>query len=327
MADSEQQVQKSRESEIDYLLAEEFSCDPEFSARFAKACGLRFQEFHVLKPVVFQPALSEGGKGDLLVKAEMDGFRVALIIEDKIDSPPEAGQAQRYRAEAERMLREGWDEVVTVLVAPSTYQGERCEYDDAVDLESVKEMLGSSDPARLLYRRGIIERALKKKASDTTPDPAMHRLRSNYSQWFENHCGKEGLQCRFPPLNSTYGGQNSWVEQFRAAGFPDHVWLRHRLWTRAGDPAGMVDLIIDRDVTQDEREQLETLKPVGAIIDKYGTRTNGPTGIQVSIKVQEMRQSKGFHEACAAEAFEAMKLLSDCYEKWSQHAVAGSDSV
>ena len=42
----------SRESEIDYLLAEEFECDPIFAARFAAACGLGFATLKVVRAVL-----------------------------------------------------------------------------------------------------------------------------------------------------------------------------------------------------------------------------------------------------------------------------------
>jgi len=142
MAKSDDTNRKSpQEVEIDHLLAEEFSCDPEFSARFAEVCKLTFQEFRVQKAVPEPQLSAESGYGDLLVEAEMDGCRVALRIEDKIDANAAPRQAARYAAEAQRLLLDGWDRVVTVLVAPASYKGERESYDVAVNLEKVREML------------------------------------------------------------------------------------------------------------------------------------------------------------------------------------------
>ena len=80
--------------------------------------------------------------------------------------------------------------MVTVLVAPRSYHGERDGYEVKVDLEAVMEMLRSPDRRRLAWRRGIIERALRKKASTgvRNPDDALHLLHSDYRQWAKERC-------------------------------------------------------------------------------------------------------------------------------------------
>ena len=85
----------SQEIEIDHLLAEEFHCDPAFSARFAEACGLQFDTFRVIHATP-EPSLGGEGYGDLLVEADMDGQRAALLIEDKITASAATRQAERY---------------------------------------------------------------------------------------------------------------------------------------------------------------------------------------------------------------------------------------
>ena len=324
MADSEPTPRKSsQEVEIDHLLAEEFHCDPKFSARFAKACGLQFEKFRVHETVA-EPALDQGSYGDLLVKAEMDGRRTALLIEDKIDARPATRQAANYAAHAERLRHEGWDHVVTVLVAPGSYRGERYSYDATVELETISQFLDSPDSARTRirreYRRTIIERALEKKAKSgvQNPDIALHRLHSDYLEWMNEQCRREGLQCQFPALREAYN-QESWVDPIRNQTFPGHVRLRHRLWTDRTGRTGLIDLIIDSDLASNEVERLEALKPEWATVGKFGKkRTKGLPGTQISVKVPEMRQSKGFHEASAAEAFEAMKLLTAFFHEWSE---------
>lgn len=304
----------SQEVEIDHLLAEEFSCDPKFSARFATACGLRFETLRVLEAVA-EPSLGGEGYGDLLVKAEMDGSRIAVLIEDKITAGAGHRQAERYAAHADRMRREGWNRVLTVLVAPRAYRGEQDRYDITIDLESVAEFLDSPDPARRDYRREIIERALKKKATTgvKNPDIAMHRLRSDYLTWFEERSDREGLQYSFPSIKPEYHNSDAWIEPIRSPGFPKHIFLRHQLWTKVADATGMVDLIIESSLPPNELEQLKTLKPEEAVIADYGK--SGNSGTKVSVKVPEIRQSSGFCEAGAAKAFDAMKLLAEFFVK------------
>lgn len=309
MANTESIRQKSsQEAEIDHLLAEEFCCDPRFSACFAAACGLRFETFRVRKAV---PEFSLGGEGygDLLVKAEMDGQRAAVLIEDKITASAPPRQAACYAAHAERLRLEGWDSVVTVLVAPSTYRGERDQYDASIDLEAVADMLDSPDPLRRDYRRKIIARALEKKAATdvANPDPAVHRLHADYLNWIGDRCAEQARPYEFPQIKRAYYDRDSWVYKIRHPDFPDHVWLRHRLWTSETDPTatGMVDLIVS-PTPAGERERLEVSAPEGATVDHYGKEQD----TQVSLRVPKMHPSTGFSETAAAEAFAAMDLLT-----------------
>ena len=232
MTNTDQTPRKlSQEFEIDHLLAEEFNCDPGFGSRFAAACDLEFETLQVLESIS-QPSLSNG-YGDLLVKAEMDGERIAFLIEDKITAGAQLRQADRYKEHANHMLQVGWDRVVTVLVAPRSYQGERDLYDKSVNLETVAEMLASPNLSRREYRRGIIARALKKKEATgvQNPDQAMHKLHSDYLVSTERWLSTSGCRLQFPELKNDYHDKGNWVDKIRHPDFPDHVWLRHRLWT------------------------------------------------------------------------------------------------
>ena len=297
----------SQEVEIDHLLAEEFICDPDFGVRFAAACDLEFETLQVLESIS-QPSL-RNGFGDLLVKAEMDGKRIAFLIEDKITAGAQLRQAERYKEHANFMRKkDGWDRVVTVLVAPRSYQGERDSYDMSVDLEKVAEMLASPNLLRLKYRREIIARALKKKAATgvQNPDHAMHKLHSDYLDSTEKWLSTSGCRLQFPELKNDYYDKDSWVNKIRHPDIPDHVWLRHRLWTEQASQTGMVDLIVST-VSSDGREWLEVRAPEGVIVDTYGRQEQG---VLISFPVTEMQQSTGFCEAAATEAFAAMDRLT-----------------
>ena len=56
-----------------------------------------------------EPSLGGEGYGDLLVAADMDGKRIALLIEDKITAAAATRQAERNSAFAKFMLENGWD--------------------------------------------------------------------------------------------------------------------------------------------------------------------------------------------------------------------------
>lgn len=294
----------SQETEIDHLLAEEFHCDSVFAKRFAEACGLKFASFQVIH-VTPEPSLGGDGYGDLLVTAEMDGRKTALLIEDKITAGAATRQAERYSEYAKRMRQGDYEIVTTVLVAPGAYRGERDSYDVSVSLEAVMEMLRSPDSCRLNWRRGIIERALRKNATTgvQVPDLAMRQLHADYQNWAGDWCNNKPLSLEFPELKAEYYDGDNWVDRIRHPAFPANVWLRHRLWTSNRDMAGMVDLVVS-PTSEDEQERLNSAAPDWAIMTSYGKK-----GVKLSIRVPEMRQSTGFCENHAEQALLAMSRL------------------
>ena len=305
----------SRESEIDYLLAEEFECDPDFATRFANVCGLRFETLKVVSTIL-EPPLGGNGFGDLLVEAELDGRRAALLIDDKITAGPAARQAERYRDHADRMRDEGYDCVRTVLVAPEAYRGERDGYDASINLEQVAELLSSPDPRRLKFRREIIARALKKQRSTGVklPDPALRELHSDYLNWATDRCAAEEHPYEFPRLREAYDYTNSWIEKIRHSEFPENVWIRYRLWkSRVKNTTGLVDLIVSPAAAA-MRQQVRSSASIafgdGAIVEEHGKH-----GIKVSLRVPKMTQSSGFHEVAAEHAFAAIDQLTEWYLK------------
>ena len=154
--------------------------------------------------------------------------------------------------------------MVTVLVAPRSYLGERDMYDKSVNLETVAEMLDSPNLRRREYRRGIIARALKKKAASgvQVPDHAMHKLHSDYLASTERWLSTSGCRLQFPELRNDYDGEGNWIDEIRHPDFPSHVWLRHRLWTSQKGTTGMVDLIVS-PASSNEREGLNMGAPEG----------------------------------------------------------------
>lgn len=299
----------SQEVEIDHLLAEEFCCDPTFARRFVSACGLPCVDLNVAA-VTPEPSLGGEGFGDLLVDGTSNGLRVALLIEDKITAGPAVRQVERYIAHAHRMRTQGWDQVWTVLVAPAAYRGERPRYDGSVDLETVSELMTSIDPVRLAFRRAVIDRSLSKRASlgVKVPDQALHLLKSEYLERAAEWAASSGAAFSFPALRESYYDGDSWIEPIRHAHLPQHIKLRHRLWTSVRDENGQIDLIASPPESKDERRFLERA-PAGATLTAYGKAG----GIQLSIRTPEMSQRSGFNAATADRAFEAMADLVNWY--------------
>ena len=299
----------AQEAEIDHLLAEEFSCDPSFAERFVTACGLSCAGFQVSKAIP-EPSLGGEGFGDLLEDGTTDGLRVAFLIEDKITAGPAVRQAERYASHASWLRDQGWDQVWTVLVAPSSYRGERSGYDASIDLEKVAMILRSPEPTRLAYRRGIIERALKKKAASgvQVPDEALHSLKAAYLRHAADWCDAEPFPLNFPALRESYYDGDSWIKPIQSTTLPANVFLRHRLWTSTKAACGLVDVIVS-PATVIEQSLLRQNHAAGSLVEAFSK----DKGIQVSFAVPEMRQKSGFDAATATIAFIAMKALVNWY--------------
>lgn len=303
-------IRKSaQEIEIDHLLAEEFFCDLLFGPRFLLACELPGAGFKT-KVAHPEPSLGGEGFGDILIEGEIDSKRVALLIEDKITAGPATRQAQRYAAHAARMQDHGWDQVWTILVAPAAYRGERDLYDASLNLETVVGLLQSPDPRRLAYRRAIIERALTKSATSGVkiPDVALHGLKSEYLSHVAAWCQREAFPLQLPSLRESYYDGDSWIEPVRHPSLPEHVNLRHRLWTSVKDTQGQIDLIVTRaeDV---ERSRFYESAPEGAITTPFSKGK----GVQISFRLPEMRQGSAFSSVIADDACRKMQALITWY--------------
>ncbi|MBK1623217.1 hypothetical protein [Afifella marina] len=301
----------AQEVEIDHLLAEEFCCDLTFGERFLAECGLLAPGFHVVEAIP-EPSLGGEGFGDLLVKGSAQSKQIALLIEDKITAQPGVRQAERYRRYAQRLRGGDWDAVYCILVAPAAYGGERDLYDCAIPLEAVAELIEAADPVRRAYRRKIIQRAIAKKNASgvQVPDPAMHSLRSQYLKFAEAFWANQSAGLTFPWLRRAYYDGDSWIEPIRHRMMPAGVWLRHRLWTSVHDPSGRVDLVFS-PIEEKEKARLLQIRLQDGIAEDYGSKKDG---LQISLRVPEMRQSDGFNELIAREAFDAMKRLLEWYE-------------
>jgi len=319
----------SQEVEIDHLLEEEFKCDPSFANRFVSNCGLPYKKFRVMD-VAAEPSLGGEGYGDLLVEGEADGHRVALLIEDKITAGPGVRQVERYKEHAERMREDGFQEVCTILVAPESYRGERNLYDADIDLEKVRDLLGSCDERRLKHRRGIIDRALKKKATSGVQNPSLevYRLKEAYLGYATEWCEGARFVMQFPLLRKDYHDNDAWIEHIRHKDLPSHVELRHRLWNSIKEETGWVDLIAN-PVDESERRLFRDMKPEWAIVNDYGRKKKG---IQVSKTVPEMSQHSEFDQEAASEAIRVMKKFVEWYianiaGKSSQKIRDGSEPI
>lgn len=298
----------SRELEIDWLIAEEFACDPGFLARFLNLCDLRVDEAYVTG-VELQPCLSAGGFGDILVRGIVEGVTFALLIEDKISAGAATDQAARYRAHKRQLEAGGVPVVITALVSPQSYVGEKGQFDAAIALEDLIEIVEAPDETRQAYRRSILQAAIEKKNATGVQahDPDVHRLRGDYLDLAARICQERQIGLNFPARGAqTYSG-DSWISRISHPSLPDGVELRHRLWTTLKARRGQIDLIF-RSPDARTKERVEARRPDRLILTPFSR-----AGIQVSFPFIEIRPDMEITRPMMIDICNAMQMLVDWY--------------
>lgn len=303
---AEERLRKSsQEVELDHLLAEEFACDPGFVRRFMQACKLGPENL-VVRSVTAEPSLGGNGFGDILVDCEADGRSVALLVEDKITAAPATRQAQRYRAHADGLRAEGWNQVYCIVVAPGGWRGDRTGYDAHLALERLAEIIESPSPARLAWRRSILDRALRKYRATgvRVADAKVRDFKAAYLEVAQSWSSRNAVPFTFPALKEAYYDGDSWIDPILHPALPDPYRLRHRCWTSVRRTPGLVDLIV-RGTDARRVAMLTACRPAGTVISSF----SGGKGIVVSLPVTELRPGADFDCAGLEDALAAMALL------------------
>ena len=111
------------ERDIDLLLLEELHVSAAFRSWLLAEVfepDVRCNKFLGAWHSVSDPAL---GESDLIILLEdAGGSRTALLIENKIDAPPQPEQAARYRLRGQLGVEDGsWAKFRTCMTAPQAY--------------------------------------------------------------------------------------------------------------------------------------------------------------------------------------------------------------
>jgi len=208
------------------------------------------------------------GESDVVVRLRnVDGKTVALLIENKIDAPPQPQQAERYRQRGEAGIRDGnWDLFRTVILAPDRYLKARAEasrYDASVSYEDLRAWFGTGngDEARRQYKAQVVSLAIDQNLRGYTAktDERVTRFWAGY--WL--HASAE-----FPELAMPEPGPkpalSDWIE-FRPAGLPKDRHLYHKLEN------GFVDLQRDGAGERVEALQASNVHLLGRDLDVVKT--------------------------------------------------------
>ncbi|QQR41609.1 PD-(D/E)XK nuclease family protein [Myxococcus xanthus] len=171
-------IESVQERDIDLLLLEELNVSPEFAEWFATQASAG--------------ALSSGGTGrcshsvsdvtlgesDLVLEIEqVDGQVTAILIENKVDAPPQPAQGARYRKRGARGVQEGrWADFKTCLVAPQRYlecSTDAQSYDACISYEVMAAWMAQhvSDAVRGAYRARMLREGIEQNRRGYTLKP------------------------------------------------------------------------------------------------------------------------------------------------------------
>jgi len=237
-----------QEHHIDFLLEEEFSCNPDFLGFFVDAAKKRFGRFgaEIADDNMLQPCLdwnckavrsvtTEKGETDVLViyHSQQKPYRIAILVENKIRAEFQRNQAARYRQRGTSGKSSQWDCYWTCLVCPEKYAPDNMGFDTRVSLEKLAEFFAGED-ARSIFKRRVMQQALKHFASSgpQIKDEPMTRFRAFYAEQAAAFFS-EG-EVIWPKARDAWWG-DSWFN-FKEGGIPKAAEIVHKA------PAGFVDL-------------------------------------------------------------------------------------
>ncbi len=231
MSDDILSLEAVRERDIDILLVEEFTVNEEFARWFT---GLVFDDDAEFSfTLVARRSIHAAGLGEtdiLLIFEATNLERRAILLENKIDAPPQPAQAERYQQRGERGRSDGeWSAFQTCIIAPSRYITNRTGtdgYDSRITYEQLRDWFRNSteDDARANFRAEMIQQGIDQNRRGYSPiyDPAATDFWHSYWEY--------AIQ-RNPELEMASPGRrpagSHWM-QFRPVSLPRGVVIQHK---------------------------------------------------------------------------------------------------
>jgi len=264
------------ERDVDLLIMEELSVSEEFREWFSsRVFGEPVYQSHI--GAWHSVSDSQFGESDIAFLFEaIDGSRTAVLIENKIDAPPQSKQGERYRLRGDKGLKEGyWDKFKTCVIAPSKYLAS-CKHSESYDVEiGYEEILAyfqSRRPRdeRFPYKAKILLEGIEQNRRGYQPEynEELTKFVSDYFLFASSDYNSLGMQEAKPrPTRST------WI-MFYPKSLPKGTNLVHQL------TAGFVKVLFNGGA-----ETFDVFR------DKYGGKLSpgasiGVVGKSVAISIE-----------------------------------------
>jgi len=293
------------ERDIDLLLMEEFESGSGFLEWFI-GVTVRWPTEGLEALGAWHSVSNEYGESDVLVLAsEPGGGRIALLIENKVDAPPQREQAQRYERRGVVGVEAGiWQRFATCIVAPQRYLGAAANaagYQTQVSYEDIAAWMRDNLPPgrRTEFKRHLILGAIEQQRRGYAPklDVVVTRFFTDY--W-------ELAESLFPELHFCHSGP-------RPSG---SVWAELRPPTLAKGRSivhKVIEGYVDLQFTGlGERVQdLIRLNPLLMREDVTFARATKSAALRVSVPSMDVREDFSAQRESALAALKAgLKLLT-----------------
>lgn len=290
------------ERDMDLLLAESILSDNGFCRLIIGKTDLAGKTFQVLNAELSKSD-NDLGESDITVILEVDGKKVGLLIEDKINAIAMPEQHERYVKRGEKGVKAGdYDEFRVFLICPKKYYAINAEakcYEHHLTYEECQVYFAKKDDLLSSLRYQQLNQALHKgpvRGNGSVDERANAFLRQ-YIHYQKEH---------YPSLDlSTKEDKNGWWTDFRTN--LGSVYINHKI------REGYVDLTfpkasdrIDRAKSIAEWAMKHKMPNIQVIKTK--------TSAMMRIHVPKLDIEKGFESVDKDEldqCFDAVKELTD----------------
>lgn len=231
-----------QEQHIDFLLEEEFACNPQFLDFFVEEAAksvtvdenggkCRLPKISPNSCKVVRSVTSADGESDVLViyqSKETPSRKVAILIEDKIKAGFQKDQAKRYRTRGAAGCGENWDEFWTCLIAPRKYALDCAGFDTRISLEAIRDFFIAQDHPRSTFKGCVIKAALDAFAFSVlrVEDPTITEFRRFYAERAELFFSKSDNEIEWPLPRRAWWG-DTWF-RFRSGVLPKRTGIVHK---------------------------------------------------------------------------------------------------
>ena len=162
------QLDSVYERDMDFLFMRKLAHDKDFVRQFFLSGreliekGYDKADFSIIN--VAHSVMTEDGESDIEAVLSIEGKKVALLIEDKIDAIAQPEQASRYRERGNKGLADGdYDEYYIFIVAPKIYlntNDEARNYPYSVSYEEVLNYFENKNDSRSVFKASQIKQAI-----------------------------------------------------------------------------------------------------------------------------------------------------------------------
>ena len=291
-----------RERDMDILFLEAIVSDPDFAKLVLSKTVFVGKDFKVIDAALSRTELHLG-ESDITVILEIDGQRIALLVEDKVDAIAMPDQHKRYQLRGEKGCQNGeWQAYEIFIFCPEKYREQNDEakkYEHFLSYEECKTYFDSKpDTINSVRSQQIAQAIVKaKKPPEANVDQDANVFFNQYLQF---------QQAYYPTLD------------MRTSKFSSGWWPHYG--TRLGDAylyhktqEGSVILVFPNaanymDITQNVATWLRNHGLPKVMAKRAGK------SIALSIEVPKLNVTEAFEltsKADLKECFDAVQALSD----------------